>query len=255
MSIDQVDFAHVTTQAQAGGLQSFWPILITTAGIALQTEFEVNINPCDAIWMPTIFDLSISKNPAQPPPNLPPGVLFPPPVYVPDSIIDLGGNEIPVVGANLCDVYQNGVLVQSAPVFSIRVNSPNNPWLLFGLSTQIGTAYASSNLPNLVAGQGGCMRSLTGPISRLWVKFYKFGTWETMTPQAVKQGVENVGLSAIVLMSSLGFQQQTIEQGRSWDATGVDSQSTLAWAQTISSGGYTTPQLNTADRKALGVIR
>jgi hypothetical protein len=255
MSIDRADFAAVTTEAQSGGLQSFWPIIITTAGIALQTEIEVNIVPCDAIWMPSIYDLGTGKHPVQPPPDLPSG--WEPPPYVPDSIT-VNGVEVPTVGCNPCDVYHNGVLVQSAPVFSIRVNSPNNPWLLFGQSTQIGTAFAAANAPNLIAGCGGCMRSLTGPISRLWVKFYKFGTWDSSTlPPLVRQGIVNDGQSVIVLMSSLGFMQQTVEYGRTWDDTspgmaGTQYQ-TLAWAQVISSGGYQTPQLNTADKRFLGV--
>lgn len=256
--IDHRDFADVTGKAQAGSLQSFWPIIIQTTGIALHTEIEVNINPCDAIWMPTIFDLTISKNPAQPPPDLPAGFPFGP-FFVPDSIQDVGDNEIAVVGSNLCDVYQNGVLVQSAPVFSIRVNSPNNPWLLFGLSTQLGTIYATANPPNLTAGQGGCMRSLTGPISRLWVKFYKFGTWESLPLGPVRRGVatpiENIGAASIVLMSSLGFVQQTVERVQTWDDNdpAIGGQLVGAWSQTISSGGYQTPQLNSADKWILGV--
>lgn len=252
--IDRRDFASVTSQAQAGSLQSFWPIIIQTQGIALHTEVEININPCDAIWMPTIFDLSISQNPAQPPPNLPPGIPFGP-FYVPDSILDTSSDEIAVVGGNLCDVYQDGVLIQSAPVFSIRINSPNNPWLLFGLSTQLATAYPMSTPPHLTAGQGGCMRSLTGPISRLWVKFYKFGTWEGLPIGPIQRGVQNVGLSSIVLMSSLGFMQQTIERVQTWDDNEpeVGGQLTAAWSQTIASGGYITPQLNTAEKAILGV--
>ena len=252
--IDRRDFASVTTSAQGGGLQSFWPIIIQTSGIALQTEIEININPCDAIWMPTVFDLSISLNPGQPPPHLPSGIPFGP-FFVPDSILDTAGDEIPVVGANLCDVYQNGVLVQSAPVFSIRVNTPNNPWLLFGLSTQIATAYPTANPPHLVTGQGGCIRSLTGPISRLWVKFYKFATWDSLPGGNVRSGIENVGLSSIVLMSSLGFMQQTIERVQTWDNNdpAIGGQLTGAWSQTLSSGGYQTPQLNSADKAFLGV--
>jgi hypothetical protein len=254
MSLDAQDFASVTGAAQGGRVQSFWPILIATTGAALQSEMEVNINPCDAIWMPTVFDLGISKNPVQPPPQLPPSIPFGP-VYVPDSLLNTTTTETAVVGANLCDVYQNGVLVQSAPVFSIRVNTPNNPWLLFGLSTQIGTAYASANEPNLIAGQGGCMRSLTGPISRLWVKFYRFGTWESLPFGPVQRGVDNVGLSSVVLMSSLGFQQQTIERVATWDSSGGAGGASIAsqWSQSIVSGGYSTPQLNSADKAYLGV--
>jgi hypothetical protein len=246
----------VTNRAQAGQQQSsFWPIVIATTGIALQTEIEININPCDAIWMPAVYDLSIMKHPAQPPPTLPPG--WDPPVYVPDTIDDPAtGLEIPVVGCNPCDVYRNGDLVQSAPVFSIRINSPNNPWLLFGLSTQIGKTYAAATTPSLIAGQGGCMRSITGPISRLWVKFYKFGTWDSASlPPLVRAWVENLGNSAIVLMSSLGFMQTTVEYGRSWDLTEAGTYTTTAWTQTIASGGYATPQLNTADRKVLHELR
>lgn len=252
--IDRRDFASVTTAAQAGALQSFWPIIIQTKDLAIHTEIEININPCDAIWMPTVFDLSISQNPAQPPPtNLPPSIPFGP-FYVPDPVVDVSGESIAVVGANLCDVYQNGVLVQAAPVFSIRINSPNNPWLLFGLSTQIGSVFASGNAPHLVAGQGGCMRSITGPISRLWVKFYKFATWESLPFGPIQRGVQNVGLSSIVLMSSLGFMQQTVERGSTWDDDGSGGQTASTWTQTIASGGYQTPQINSADKVLLGVI-
>jgi hypothetical protein len=254
MSLDRADFAAVTTGAQAGTLTpSFWPIIIATIGIALQAEIEININPCDAIWMPSLYDVSIMRNPAQPPPNLPSG--WQPPYYVPDPI-QINGLDYPVVGCNPGDVYQNGQLIQSAPVFSIRINSPNNPWLLFGMSTQLGTAYAAANAPNLVAGAGGCMRSITGPISRLWVKFSKFGTWNSATlPKDVRAGIVNEGNSAIVLMSSLGFAQQTFEVNRSWDLTEAGVYNTLAYSQSISSGGYSTPQLNTADRKVLGELR
>lgn len=250
--IDRSDFASVTQLAQGGGQPSFWPIIINTTGLALQTELEININPCDAIWIPTVYDLSIQQSPGQPPPNLPPGWV--PPPYQPDTIL-INGVEMAVVGANLADVYQDGVLIQSAPVFSIRINSPNNPWLLFGLSTQIGTTWSSANPPNLVAGQGGCMRSLTGPIARLWVKFYRFGTWQSPTlPPRVRAGTEASGMSAIVLMSSLGYQQMTIEQVRTWDQSATNVFTPSGWSQAISSGGYVTPQLNSADRISAGML-
>jgi hypothetical protein len=254
MSLDTADFAMATAQGQAGSQPaSFWPIVIATTGIALQTEIEININPCDAIWMPSLYDVSIMRNPAQPPPNLPSG--WDPPFYVPDPI-SIGGEDYPVVGCNPGDVYENGNLIQAAPVFSIRVNSPNNPWLLFGMSTQIGTAYAAANAPNLTAGTGGCMRSITGPISRLWVKFSKFGTWNSSSlPLGVKAGIDNQGNSAIVLMSSLGFSQQTFEVNRTWDLTETGAYQTLVWSNAVISGGYQTPQLNTADRRALHEFR
>jgi hypothetical protein len=253
--IDRRDFASVTSAAQAGALQSFWPIIIQTNGIALFTEIEININPCDAIWMPTVYDITCGKNPAQPPAQLPPGYTQPP-YYVPDPIVTSGNLEAGV-GSNIADVYQNGQLVQSAPVFSLRINSPNNPWLLFGLSTQIGTAYASATAPFLISGQGGCMRSITGPISRLWAKFYKFANWIALPTSPTGKAIPpQVGSSVdtVVLMSSLGFMQQTIERVQTWDdENGAGSPTMAAWSQTIASGGYQTPQLNSADKVLLGV--
>ena len=266
--IDRRDFADVTTRAQAGALQSFWPIVIPTKGIALLAEIEININPCDAIWMPTVYDVSIGTNPAQPF-GVAPGEQFPfpgqAPYYLPDPT-QRGSNYVAIVGANIPDVYQNGQLVQSAPVFSIRINSPNNPWLLFGLSTQIPAKWAStasSGAPNLSAGQGGCMRSITGPISRLWVKFYRFAAWVTLPTTPAGGGVIPIGpdpdvngFSTVVLLSSLGFMQQTIEAVRTWDLNneaGGAGALMAAYSQTIASGGYAIPQLNSADKIFLGV--
>ena len=64
------------------------------------------------------------------------------------------------------------------------------------------------------------------------MKFYKFATWESLLLGGnVRSGIENVGLSSIVLMSSLGFMQQTIERVQTWTITTRRSvgQLTGAW--------------------------
>jgi hypothetical protein len=269
--IDRRDFADVTTKAQAGALQSFWPIVIRTNNIPLQTEIEINISPCDALWCPTVYDISCGANIAQPYAvasevySNPPGGSTIPPYFMPDPTIQprvgIGPyNYTAAVGANICDVYQDDYLVQAAAVFSIRINSPNNPWLLFGLSTMIPTRYAGGTgyYPEGMypAGQGGCMRSITGPISRLWVKFYRFATWYEL-PTTEGQSTPPVtadpaGVSNLVLMSSLGFMQQTVERVQTRD-TRLTPPLVAAWSQTIASGGYQIPQLNSADKLFLGV--
>lgn len=241
MSVDQADFASVTQQAQAGSLQSFWPIVIPSVGKQLRTEYEININPCDALWMPSVFDLSYSRNPGQLPSEVKTADWNCSPF--PGSAAPISGNQlVPDVGYNISDVYNAvspnvGQLVQAAPIFSLRFNTPNNPYILFGLSTCLGRPHLGvvENPPST----GGCMRSVTGPISRLWIKFYEWGF--------SSDGFSNNsnGENTIVLLSSLGFAQVTMETTTNGVATGV---------QNLSSGGYNTPQLNSANKKYLGMV-
>jgi hypothetical protein len=257
LSIDTADFAHVTTTAQAGNQHpSFWPIVIHPTGWQLLSEHEININPCDAIWMPTLYDVALGANPAQP--YFTTGVASPTSAYfLPNpgvTALPPGANFSTVVGSNMTDVYQNGYRVQAAPLFSLRINSPNNPWLLFGLATELATPYTGQLEQWWPAGQGGCMRSISGPISRLWIKFYRFAYRQTLptTPGQSQGGGGVTGdeYSTIVLMSSLGYAQQTIERVQTRDDQGP-TPLVAAWQQTIVSGGYQTPQLNTADRRSL----
>jgi hypothetical protein len=242
MSIDHADFAAVTQQAQQGSLQSFWPIAIATlATMQLRTEYEINIQPCDSIWMPVCYDLSIARNIAQAPTKTSGQWEFSP-TPGPSAPVDSSGVPLPDIGYNVTDVYNptSKTWSQLAPVFSIRVNTTGNPWLPFGLSTLMGQPMAGSGISNTPA-QGGAMRSITGPISRLWVKFYEWGQCGGSLPVPGNfPGQQNL----VVLMSSLGFAQTTYETVSNGVASGL---------QVVSSGGYFTPQLNSANKKYLGM--
>ena len=139
--IDRRDFASVTTAAQAGALQSFWPIIIQTSGISFTPKLKSTLTLATQSGCRQ-FSIS-NKQESRATPAGSPRRLSVRPLLCARFDRRRKRDEIPVVGANLCDVYHNGVLVQSAPVFSIRINRPNNPWLLFGLSTQIGTPLRS----------------------------------------------------------------------------------------------------------------
>lgn len=228
MSVDTFDMSQQTTRVQHGLQQSFFPIIIDATLIAPGTEIEVNINPCDHIWMPTFYDPSLGLNPGQSTQVQNMQFLGPDPQspYTP--------------GLNVFDVIDtfDFIALQTATIFSLRFNSPSAPWLLWGLNTML--SFASSGI---VCGQGDTMRSISGPISRMWFK-------KLIPASASVSGLTNA-LDRIVLMSSLGFSQQTVGTQANIVNGNPGTEQGQLWGYSVNGGGYQTPQLNTYEQLKL----
>jgi hypothetical protein len=240
MSVDQQDLSRSTQLAQQGVINQIWPIRIAPPA-SLNTIVEVPISPCDAIWMPATYDKSYGTNPGQ-------------------SITGANGT-IPayisptIAGANMVDLYDvfNALAYCLAPIFALRFNSPNAPWLLWGLSefqtisaSPVANAYSTR-------GQGGGMRSISGPISRMWIQYYR---WCKQGVSSVSAGADNIPASQVVLISSLGITQSTGEtKGPPSNENGGGITTIVPTGnsyRSLGSGGYYTPQLNTLDQLQLG---
>jgi hypothetical protein len=332
VSIDRRDLARVIKEQQGGISPQMWPIRISPAelGISLNSAMEIQINPCDLLWMPSTYDKSYGPNPYQ----------------TPSSFVSHNCVDPTVAGQNICDLWeyatQGGYAswYQQAPVFALRFNTPNNPWVLFGLSTLMtsevfgspaappavtffsgtavltngfatvtnpktpainnanwtlqnvqvqgqqgdlslaqvfpGTSFGISSsdpLDNSVIswsfrlnataqsfgnlatpfGQTSCMRSITGPITRLWIQFYRWAVTAAGTGPPFPPNGPNIPASQVVLMSMLGYGHLTSESSQQY----TDSSSMLGGvmpsvSQTMLAGNtYLTPQLNAADRGEL----
>jgi len=281
MSVDKLDVASQAQQAQYGTSQSFWPIIIDAMaggpnGTQMQIgeAYELNINPCDHVWLPTYYDPSLGVNPAQFDPRTqtyPPNPLNPnqdaiifggPPQYQTFGIM----NYSPQIGINIFDVYDayQQTFVQLAPMFSLRFNSPNSPWLLWGLGTNLsfdgaGTLGGIQNGFSQLIGRGDSMRSITGSISRIWVKLLSYA--EVWNNYSQTEKSTSPFATRIVLMSTLGFNHQTQttvqdkyasyfvpeyapDQPVTYTAPQV-SAPILSGA--FGGGGYVTPQLSSLD--------
>jgi|GEM_PF-5946896 len=290
MAIDKIDFAHQVQQNQAGLPPGFFPIILnpSTGGpgggaMALGQEYEVAINPCDHIWLPTFYDPSIGLNPAQ---NFNPvaGLYTLAPFQGPEAFTG-APQTIPVAGMNIFDVNDcssqstgggnpTSPNVQQAAIFSLRFNSPNAPWLLWSLSNMLNTdgsavlfSLLGSTPTGALVGQGDAMRSITGPVSRLWVKYLRWAIISVYDGNA--QGwdfpVSSIPASQIVLMSSLGFSQQTVGAQQTAFSfaeivSGSDGANTVksypqanagAGAFAVAGGGYTQTKVSTLDRLEL----
>jgi hypothetical protein len=241
MSFDKANFARTVKEQQAGISPQMWPIICPDNGhLVLNHPYEISINPCDCIWLPITYDKSYGINPWQ---------------Y--DTYQSLWMASPSDAGQNVCDVYDLGPgnptppipFVTQAPLFALRFNTPNNPWLLWGLSTEgNGNSW-------YVWGTGngyrpfGCashMRSISGPISRLWIQYYRF---------AQAPGFPTIaGGNQIVLMSMLGYSQQSTEQFyNALDQSKLLTNPPPTQHGGIACGGYRTTDLDTADLLALGV--
>lgn len=234
MSFDKQNFARTVQEQQGGIAPQMWPILCPDNGhLVLNQPYEININPCDCIWLPTTYDKSYGVNAGQG--SATAGM------YMANGAF---------WGQNPVDIFEPGTgqwrIV--APTFGLRFNSPNNPWLLWGLSfllntTAFGTAPGAHGVGPV--GSMMTMRSITGPISRMWIQYYNF---------ASAIGGAPVGMNQIVLMSMLGFNQQSEEL--TWsntDGDGIYNAPPVPRQTSIHCGGHRTTDLNTADLQALGV--
>jgi hypothetical protein len=242
MSFDKQNFARTVVEQQAGIAPQMWPIKIDPGvgsnQISLNSPFEVDINPCDCVWLPTTFDKSYGINPIQ---N--------------DGGAKYFFADPSICGTNLFEVYDagSGFYNISPPVFGLRFNSPNNPWLLWSL----GTGCTVNRTPPLNGaavkgffrvGGTSFMRSITGPISRLWCQYYQWGMYGNGVAAPIVYAYQQV-----ILLSMLGFQQEThnFEQGKQDNGAIL----TIAPTENYSSlhcGGYRTTDLNSADLRVLG---
>ena len=101
------------------------------------------------------------------------------------------------------------------------------------------------------------MRSITGPISRLWVKFYKFATWEASAPRTdpsrrtvpSRKYRQLLDRPHVVARIQAADDRTRANMGRQRERRSNDG----GVVTDSHSGGYQTPQLNTADKLFLGV--
>jgi hypothetical protein len=241
MSFDKQNFARSIKEQQSGISPQMWPIICPDNGHLVQNHpYEIAINPCDSIWLPATYDKSYGVNPVQL-----------------DSRTSQYFPGAQLAGCNVWDVKQVtknpnfspvpiNVIVQ-APCFGLRFNSPNNPWLLWGLqSIMVGSTFGPSAQGGLMDwGRSAMMRAISGPISRLWIQWYSFVQYPGFSTP--------VGANQIVLMSMLGYSQMTLEQDQSTaDPAGILTAIPQEKQTAIICGGYRMPDLNTADLNSLG---
>ena len=230
--IDQQDFSAVVQKQQDGRSNSFWPIQISFSGVSLNQPFEVNISPCDHLYLPSTYDKSYGINPVQ--------------QQAADGGFIYLGPDPSIAGINMADGI-NDTVTQECAVFGLRFNSPNNPWFLWGLGMM--TAVNDNTATGAgCAGQAQTMRSITGPISRMWAQIYRYAS--------VSGGSENVqgDFSQIVLISMLGYKHSSPEFMLA-DVVDADNPTETQPGVTqiipVDGGGYVTPQLNTLERLRL----
>lgn len=243
---DTFDMNRQTQRLQHGLQPSFFPIVLDMTQLAIGQEVLANINPCDSIWLPTFFDPSLGLNPMQTlngqPGNAPlPGGLVSGPNWNRIS----GNPATSPIGMNIFDCFTQGIGTyhQAATIFSLRFNSVSSPWLLWGLSNLLSTDFS----PNSYAiGQGDCMRSVTGPIARMWYK---------KLASAIISNTSTPAADRVVLMSSLGYSQVTggVVCGP-LDLTGNTPAATPSQSgYSLSSGSYQITTLNSLDQAKLGL--
>lgn len=242
MSFDKQNFARTVQEQQAGISPQMWPIKIDPGdgpALSLNSVFEVDINPCDCVWLPYTFDKSYGYNPIQ---GSPYASQYPDPT---------------VIGANIYDSWDTSqqTYLTSAPVFGLRFNSPNNPWLVWGLGVpqpRSGLSLGGALAPWGVSpghgrlGASSLMRSITGPISRLWCQFYQWA-------YTGASGFVPYQYQQVMLLSMLGFSQQSDDfQQPVNDATQKLTGPPIEYRSLLSCGGYRTSDLNSADLRVLG---
>jgi len=216
MSLDKNDFARSIQRRQFGLDPGFFPIVISPATggpggtqMVVGTSYAININPCDHVWLPTFYDASIGLNPAQYNGSSNGRIPFQGP-----NASGWNFGTAPI-GMNVFDVndasqYGGGAVtnvpVQTAAVFALQFNSPNAPWLLWTLSDLLAVdtyafGSASAGGCGCFVGSSDAMRSITGPISSMNFK---------LLIAAYINGYADLGASQIVLLSSLGYRQQSV---------------------------------------------
>jgi hypothetical protein len=244
VSFDKQNFARTVSEQQAGISPQMWPIKLDPtngvppgpATVGLNSPYEVEINPCDCIWLPITYDKSYGVNGIQS-----------------DPAWSYGFVDPAIAGSNIFEMWdaQSNWLTFEPPIFGLRFNSPNNPWLLWGLGTlQASSQMYGNAVQNFRSGGASLMRSITGPISRLWCQYYKWG--------GVRYGHAPDNFVAtyqqVILLSMLGFRQETREFMQ--PATNIVAAPDMVippetWTS-LSCGGYRTTDLNSADLRVLG---
>jgi hypothetical protein len=249
VSFDKQNFARTVQEQQGGISPQMWPILCPDNGhLVVDQPYEISINPCDSIWLPATFDKSYGTNPLQ---NISfTNRYFPNPAHAGANAYDV--NESSVNPTPPSAPYLSPAIV-AAPLFALRFNSPNNPWLLWGLGNGFNPAslgywgtVTAGQTPMTPLGHSTLMRSISGPISRLWITYRALGAcWGGPTP---------VGMNQIVLLSSLGYSQSSLDHSQPvLDPFGIFLAPPPIYDFPLSSGGYRSPDLNSADLLALGV--
>jgi hypothetical protein len=226
-------------------------------------EVEVNITPFDQLWLPSVYDLTMGLNPAQ---SVNGSGIMQSDIATPQngSPFTSGGDDVSVhVGCNVYDAFDSGIpgidppgQFQYAPVFSLRFNSPNNPWLLWGLGHGLAgagwNAYInqSSGNPMGYLGSTSLMRSISGPISRMWYKLIQpaqiwsqnQGNWYTD-----ENGIGTFAFSQVRMLCSLGYSAQ-VENLTASNAVPQNGAIAPPLINALMTSGYVTPQLNTLER-------
>jgi hypothetical protein len=276
VSLDRPDFQRRVTQLQRGASPDFFPVVINPliAGpgntpLQVGQSVSIPIQPCDHLWLPTCFDATIAINPAQGD-GLANGagqMMMQPPGASRQS-----GVYPPVVGTNVFDAFSGGEVLQSAAIFALQFNSPSAPWLLWSLSDgllnvasqPVATVLTIGSANAGIVGQGDFMRSITGPIQSMNFKLVKAAqVWST----ASGTPVSSIAASMIVLLSTIGYSQQTSggkQLAFNLLSGGLTDQSIFypqfmasPSSYSTSGGGYTQTKLNTLENACLereGVI-
>lgn len=263
MSVDQQDLSAQWTASQTGMGNQFAPIIFIPNGLRLNQEVELNIKPCDSIWVPTIYDKSYGVNPAQSyrSPVTPVNWDFTSASLWPPAIL----------GQNLVDIFDDAppsatqinlaAMTQQAGIYGVRFNTPNNPWLLWGLcglrtwnQVMVTNGAGATQSTSTPVGLAGAMRAINGPIARMWIKIYSYASLGYQTVNTLDPGDGSFSYSQLVMMSCTGFNTTTVEQQGS--PSGQNGGPLMGAPQTggtstISTGGYQTPQMNTAEREGL----
>lgn len=223
-----------------------WPILLSpsAAGYKLNVEVEVPINPCDHLWLPTNFDPSVfdnsdfaaylsSQNP---------------PWYASPLFLQGGSNTFP-----LFDTSENLPTI-TAPTVALRFNSKSNPWTVWTLNKWNLYAQNGDGDPIVGIGDFDSLRSISGVITRLWVKWINFSNLYSIV--GTTEGMDTG--SRILLMSSIGMNESTV--GASVPIADLSEPAAAQINDAIpinasfAGGGYTTPQMNTQERAVLETL-
>jgi hypothetical protein len=237
VSVDQTDFAAVSQRNRQNIGQSMWPILLDATAVGVGIEFEIPINPCDSIWLPTNCDPALFNNSDFA--ALVQAIVSP---ATPGNRLEQGGfNSYALIDTG-------GSFVFLPPVWGLRFNTASNPRQLWGTSAVI--LINNNSGPAFLAGASDVTRSISGQISRLFATLIFPGVFNnTPSPQ-------DSTINKVLLISSIGYRTSIVGEsistlniaagdigGSDW---GIQQQNS-----SFEAGGYVTPQMNTAERAIL----
>lgn len=271
MAQDRADFQETAaSQLRGGGQPQIAAIIINplTGGpggspMQLGQSYPVNFNPCDGLWLPGIYDASLGLNPQQQQPD---GSL--PDPYLFGGSYSGNGGQAGLWGINAWDLWDqsqaaqgNSGLVQAAAVFALQFNSTSAPWLVWSLSDflkpdVVMPVIAPAPTSGGLVGFGDAMRSVSGPISSMNVKYLQ---WASAYDVSGQGGIVSVPASRIVLLSTIGLSQQTLGSKQNAFASAGLGAAGTAWPQQtltptqygVGSGGYVQTNINTLERETL----